>query len=426
MKVQRSIAALAAVALGLTVTACSSGDSGDNADGVTIEWWHIQTGDEASAIWQELADEFEAENPGVTVDITVQDGTAFRSALDARIQAGDVPDLFQVWAGAGMENQINAGALKDITESTEGWIDGLATGPVEAMTVDEKRYGVPYNAGLVGFWYNKSLFSAAGIDAPPATWDEFTADLTALKDSGTTPIAVAGFEKFPLMFYWAELALRIGGAEAMNEAISTGNFESDAFIQAGEMIQELVDAGVFQEGFIAAPFAEAGGEASLVANGQAAMDLMGQWAPASMETVAENGEGLGEDLGWFPFPAVEGGEGEVADGFGGVDGFAVGADAPEETLKFLEFISSPESARKVAAGGELLPVSLEAADAVTDPNMKLIVEALAESTTQTNFLDQSLSPAAATALNENVAGIFAGTLTPEQAAAAITQVAKTQ
>jgi raffinose/stachyose/melibiose transport system substrate-binding protein len=427
MKMQRSIAAIAVLGLGLSVAGCSSSSSEDPAAaGTTIEWWHIQTGETGSGIWQELADEFEAENPGVTIDITVQDGSAFRPALDARIQAGDTPDLFQAWAGAGFENQVSAGAVKDITEATEPWIDGLAEGPVDAVTIDEKRYAVPYNAGLTGFWYNKALFAKAGIDSPPQTWEEFTAAITALKDSGVTPIAVAGFDKYPLQFYYSQLALRIGGADALNEAVASGNFEDPMFIEAGEKINELLELDAFQEGFIAAPFAEAGGEASLVANGQAAMDLMGQWAPASMATVAENGVGLGEDLGWFPFPTVPGGEGELTDGYGGTDSFAVGKDAPAEAVEFLEFISSPESAKKIAEGGELLPVTLGSAEAVSDPNLKNIAKALETSTTVTNFLDQSVAPPVATAMNDNIAGIFARSLTPEEAAKALAEAAKAQ
>lgn len=426
----RTVAVAAAAAAALSVAACSPSQTneGSSADGdeVTLEWWHIQTGEVGSGIWQDLADQFEESHPGVKIDITVQDGSAFRPALDARIQAGDVPDIFQVWAGAGLANQVEAGALQDITAATEPWIDGLAPGPVQAMTVDDKRYAVPYNAGLVGFWYNKALFAQAGIDAPPATWPEFMDAVHALKSSGVTPIAVAGFDKYPMMFYWAELALRIGGDEAYADAVAAGDFENPMFIEAGEKINELVEAGAFQEGFLAAPFAEAGGEASLVANGQAAMDLMGQWAPASMATVAENGTGLGDDLGWFPFPAVPGGKGDVNQGFGGVDGFAVGKDAPPEAVEFLEFLSSVDAGRLIGAGGELLPVAIGAEDSVEDPNMQAILAALAVTTSVQNFLDQAVTPPVATAVNDNVQQIFAGTMTPEQAAAAIAAVAEQQ
>ena len=56
--------------------------------------------------------------------------------------------------------------------------------------MDDKQYGVPFNLGMVGVWYNKSLFEKAGINAPPSTWSEFLADVEKLKSAGITPIAV--------------------------------------------------------------------------------------------------------------------------------------------------------------------------------------------------------------------------------------------
>ena len=47
-----------------------------------------------------------------------------------------------------------------------------------------KQYGVPWDMGMIGFWYNKALFEQAGITAPPATWDEYLAAVGKLKDAG--------------------------------------------------------------------------------------------------------------------------------------------------------------------------------------------------------------------------------------------------
>ena len=50
-------------------------------------------------------------------------------------------------------------------------------------------------------------------------------------------------------------------------------------------------------------------EAAAVGNGKAAMELMGQWAPSVQMDQSADKKGLGEDLGWFPFPTVAGGAG---------------------------------------------------------------------------------------------------------------------
>ncbi len=53
--------------------------------------------------------------------------------------------------------------------------------------VDGKNYGMPFDLGLVGFWYNTQTFEDAGITALPTTWDEFLATVQTLKDAGRHP-----------------------------------------------------------------------------------------------------------------------------------------------------------------------------------------------------------------------------------------------
>ena len=98
---------------------------------------------------------------------------AFKAALQTNLQAGDVPDLFQSWGGGGLREQVEAGLVQDITDAASGFDRQPRRRRRSALyQVDGKQYGVPFNAGMVGFWYNKDLFAQAGIDAPPATWDE--------------------------------------------------------------------------------------------------------------------------------------------------------------------------------------------------------------------------------------------------------------
>ena len=85
--------------------------------------------------------------------------------------------------------------------------------------VDGKQYGIPFDLGMVGFWYNKDQFAKAGIAAPPATWDEFLTDVQKLKDAGITPIALAGKDTWTGAFYWAYLAVRTCGKDGMDKAV---------------------------------------------------------------------------------------------------------------------------------------------------------------------------------------------------------------
>ena len=75
------------------------------------------------------------------------------------------------------------------------------------------------------------------------------------------------------------------------------------------------------------------------------MELMGQWAPAVQKDQSTGKKGLGDKLGWFPFPTVTGGAGAATDGVGGGNGFAVGKNAPPEAVDFLKFFMSKSRTR---------------------------------------------------------------------------------
>lgn len=394
----------------------TSEDTGAAGEPVTITWWHIQTEEHQVALWQGLADEYMAANPNVTIEITALENEAFKTKLTTVMQSNDPPDIFQSWGGGVMNEYADAGLLKDITAdlAADGWGETFAPGALGLYAYNGVNYGVPRDAGIVGFWYNTELFAQAGITEPPATWDEFIAAVEALKAAGITPIAVGAGDKWPAAFWWEYLAVRLGGQAAFEAAASgSGSFTDPAFIRAGEVLQELVAMDVFQSGFLGATW---GDEATAMANGAAAMDLMGQWAPGAFRENSEDGTGLDGKLGWFPFPAIPEGAGGAVDALGGGNGFVVGANAEPEAVDFLKFISSVESQTEQAVIGMSVPVVAGAEAGLSDPMLLQVQQGLAAAEYFQLYYDQYLPPAVGAVVNDAVAGLFAGTLTPEQAA----------
>lgn len=385
---------------------------------VTIEWWHIENNDPGLSLWQEVADEYMAQHPNVTINITVQENEAFKSALQTNMQAGDVPDIFQSWGGGVLREQADAGLVQDISALAAPWIDQLEPGALSTMEVDGKLYGVPWDLGVVGFWYNKTLFADAGIDAPPATWDELLADVQLLQDAGITPISLGAGDKWPAMFWYAYLALRIGGADVMQQAAIDQNFNDPAFLTAGEELQRLIALEPFQAGFLAAPWDGPDGQAAIIANGEAAMHLMGHWAPGTQSANGPDLAATGE-LGWFPFPGLEGGAGDPADAFGGGNGYAVGRDAPPEAIDFLGYLTSVDVARRLGATGSRLPVTIGSEDSITDPNLVDVIKGRGAAPYVQLYLDQAYPPEVGAAVNDVIQTLFAGTGTPEDVVAAV-------
>lgn len=393
-------------------------------DPVTIQWWHISTQDNEVAYWQSIADAFMADNPHVTIEITILANADYKPRLNTVMQSNDPPDLFQSWGGGVLRAFADAGLVRNIAPELEGeWKDSFAAqAALNLYGQNGEFYGAPYSWGAVGLFYNKALFAQAGLDPenPPATWTEFLAAVQTLKDAGITPISLGGLEKWPGHFWWGYLATRIGGEEAFLKAYSReGSFADEPFVQAGEYLEQLIALQPFPEGFLGLGY---GDQATIMGNGAAAIELMGQWAPAVQAGSSESGEGIGDDLAWFPFPVVEGGAGNPNDVFGGGDGFAVGANAPDETVAFLRFLTSAENQREGVFF--ITPVVNGVEDVYADnPITVAIVEARNSAPYFQLYYDQFMPPAMGAAINDAVETLFAGVATAEEAALAIEDTA---
>jgi raffinose/stachyose/melibiose transport system substrate-binding protein len=393
---------------------------------VTITWWHISTKDPGLTDWQKMADDYMAEHPNVKIEITVLENEAFKTKLTTVMQSGEVPDIFQSWGGGTMNQQIEAGLLKDITADLDAdggaWRNSFAPGALGVYSYQGKNYGVPWDMGMVGWWYNKALFEQAGITTPPATWAEFLDTVQKLKDAGITPIALGEGDKWPGMHIWSYLATRLCGQAGFEAAASrSGSFTDECFVEAGTRLQELIALEPFQEGYLGATHDEM---QATFGNSKAAMELSGQWAPSVQAANSVDQKGVGENLGLFNFPAVDGGVGDVTDVIGGGNGFALGKDAEPEAIDFVKYLTSPENQTVIAEHGSGIPVVKGGEKGLTDANMVLVQETFSAAKYFQLYYDQYLPPAMGSVLNDAVQGIFAGTSTPEEAAQVIEDSAK--
>ncbi|MEU6719958.1 extracellular solute-binding protein [Nonomuraea sp. NPDC046802] len=418
---------LVLIATAVLVAGCGAGGGSENSPQqpgkITLEWWHLSTSEPLKSLWAQRAKEFEAKNPNVTIKATVLENDAYKAKLTTITQSGKAPDLFATWGGGVLKQQIDAGLVKDISADVADVLPTFTPAALSAYTVDGKTYGLPTDIGMVGFWYNKKLFEKAGIAEPPTTWSAFLEDVKKLKAAGLTPIALAGKEKWPGHYYWAYLAMRIAGLPALQQAATDHDFTKPDFLAASRQVKALADLQPFQKGFLGAAYSTPDGQSATVSNGKAAMELMGQWAPSVQK---DSGKGLGDDLGFFPFPAVEGGKGAATEAFGGGGGLAVGANAPKEAVDFVKFMTEMGNHSKAVESGGVLPVLKGEEGAVKDPSLKQVASMLATASGYQLYLDQAYPPAVGQQVNDSVAELIAGTKTPEEVGQDITEVAKSE
>ena len=178
-------AGLAVVAVGLSgLTACSS-DADAAGAGDTITYWASNQGasltDDADKL-QPMLDRFTAET-GVKVDLEVISWTDLYNRILTAVTSGDGPDVLNIgntWAVTLQET----GAFEPFEGATLDAVGGedrflktswSASGAAGEAPTSIPLYGLAYN-----MYYNPKLFAEAGIDGPPATWDEFVADAKKL------------------------------------------------------------------------------------------------------------------------------------------------------------------------------------------------------------------------------------------------------
>jgi len=408
---------LAAAGLSLTIGAAA-------AD-TTVKWLHIADNPAEVKIWQEVARAYEAEHPGVKIEMQFLENEAYKAKLPTILQSKDRPHIIYSWAGGVLKAQVDAGVLEDITDQVKGYSDTIAPAALAAFTQNGRVYGIPYQVSQVGFAYNTDLMAKANVDpAKIKTWDDLLAAVKALKAAGITPLAVGGADKWPLHFYWTHLAVRAGGKAAFDAALrgENGGFEGETFQKAGELFKQLVDLQPFQNGFLGFKNQPAVG---YFGDGKAAMTLAISVVYNQQRVQAADKVGLAPDkIGWFDFPTVPGGKGEPTDTLGGIIGWLVTKGAPPEATDFLKYFISKDVQTKLAAAGLLIPVAKGAETGLTVPFMKRIADNLAKSKYHQNFYDQSLGPSVGRVVNDVTAEIAGGSMTPTQAAAAIQQAWK--
>jgi raffinose/stachyose/melibiose transport system substrate-binding protein len=392
---------------------------GEQAAGpVEVDFWHLDSSDEHSPVWQGLADAYTKLHPNVTFKITVLENEIFKSKISTVVQSGKPPHIFRSWGGGVMNSFAEAGMLKDITDQVKNsWDSKIGEGAVGVYSYKGKTYGLPYDMGCVALWYNKDLLKKVGYDAFPTTWKDLLELVKKLKAAGITPIALGEGDKWPGHFWWVYLAVRIGGKPAFDKAYSgEGSFADPTWVKAGELLKELIALQPFQKGFLAAGYGS--DQAALMGNGQAAMELMGQWAPSVQASASKDKKGLPADvLGMASFPAVEGGAGELTDVMGGGNGLVIGKDAPQAAVDFLKFITNVENQKLIVTskiGG--IPTAEGAEVVLTDPNVKAVQAAVAKAKYFQLYYDQYLPPTVGAAVLEGTQGLFAGKMTPEAAA----------
>lgn len=424
----RKTRAAGTLALGATVAllaaGCSGGSEGGSGDGdVTMTFWHNSTTGPGKAYWEDTVAAFEEANPGVTIEVQSIQNEDMDGKLQTALNSGDAPDIFMARGGGKLADVVEAGQIMDLTDSVDEATKTNVGAGFDAFTVDGAIYGMPTAVLPGGIFYSQDLFEEAGISGTPATIDELNDAVADLKSADISPIALGGKDAWPAAHWFYFFALRECSQETLESAAESRSFDDECWIAAGEDLQALAETEPFQEGYLTATAQQgAGSSAGLIANHKAAMELMGAWDPGVIAGLTPDQQPL-PDLGWFPFPATESGEGDPAAFMGGVDGYSCFVEAPPECADFLNFFMQKEHQEAYAEAFVTLPASKEAQGVVTDPALQSVLAAYNEAPYVSVWLDTLYGQNVGNALNAGVVEMLAGDGDPQSIVDAVNSAA---
>lgn len=284
-------------ALALASVACASGPASAAVAGaaaarpVTLTYWNGFTGPDGPTVVA-LVNKFNATHPGIKIDMTIMSWDVLYEKLLPALASGTGPSI------VGMDTEeLPQYAAKHVFSPLTSYYSNksndtaaLSKGAVSGTVVDGTEYAVPINYAPLMLYWNKTLFSKAGISGAPKNWAQWTTDAVKLSHKGGSPqygIALAEDNTIPM---WPILLWENGGG-IVTPSLKQGMLSSAATVGAVTEWSKLI----IKDGI--APVNITGSEAdSLFTAQKAAMEMNGPWATSGYAKAHVN-------FGLAPIPA---------------------------------------------------------------------------------------------------------------------------
>lgn len=327
---------------------------------------------------EDLIADFQAKHPDIKVKWNNFDHEGYKAAIRNFLTA-DPPDIAAWYAGNRMAPFVKAGLFEPVDDVWEanGFNDQLKSAAA-SMTIDGKKWGVPYTYYQWGIYYNRDAYQKAGVEVPK-TWAEFVANCEKFKAAGIDCLTTGTKALWPGAGIFDYMNLRVNGYEFhMDLANGTIPWTDDrvkATFAEWKKIQPYITAN-----HAAIDWQEA---AALLSQGKAANYVMGNFAVATFKE-----GGLTDDtLGFMVFPEITPGVPRAEEAPTDTFHIAAGAKNKEDAKTFLAYLGSAEAQTKMNATLGQLPTNNKATVG-DDPFIKAGFEMLSSAYALAQFFDR--------------------------------------
>ncbi|KAB0464045.1 sugar ABC transporter substrate-binding protein [Vibrio kanaloae] len=264
-----------------------------------LHWWTAGGEAKSAAVLKEMIEE-----QGHTwKDFAVAGGggESAMTVLKTRAVSGNPPSAAQIkghdiqeWGGLGFLTSLDA------TAKQEKWDELLPEVVTKVMKWDGEYVAVPVNVHRVNWlWANPVVLEKSGVTVP-TTLDEFFVAADKIKAAGFIPLAHGG-QPWQDATVFEAVALDVLGSEDYNKAF----VDLDMDVLSGDKMVEVFTKFKKMRDYIDSnsPGRDWNVATSMVINGEAAMQIMGDWAKGEFTAA---GKVPGKDYICAPAPGTDG------------------------------------------------------------------------------------------------------------------------
>lgn len=396
-------------------------DSASNGNETTIKFGiHVADPNAQEPVTAEIVNAFNEKYKGqYKVEFEAAEKSAHATNLKLKASDGTLPQLFWVDAAEAPE-YAEGGYLLDLTEFLEEYQDAdtaLDASTKTAFNNGSIQYGLPYQCNVEGFFYNKEIFEANGIEAPQngTTYEEFLAMIQKLNDASITPVAQGSTDTYAI---WGFLAVldRYGYSDYIQEILKgEETFNNENLVSCFEKLKELGAVNAFPNNMSTLSYFDAKEQFKA---GEAAMFNTGAWDGSELD------EALGEKVGfwWGPTFSDSSFKQERAMKVPSAPICVSAAVSEDESIKeavyaFMSYYYSEEAAKITYAGSAFPSTNYTGMEVAEDQySLKAVMAALEDGWESPSAQpDLVIASSVQSQLYDSMLGVMLGNYEPEEA-----------
>jgi len=209
------------------------------------------------AVYAELIDMFQKQNPGITVVYEPYRTEEYQTVLATNFSGGTAADVVHLRAYGNFEQFARPGYLMPLTEADIPELKLFSAQSLKGSTsiADNKVYGIPYASQSLVIYYNQEVYNKLGLKIPE-TWAEFISNLEACRNANVIPIANGTFAGWAAEVMWGVFGHNFYGGNSFYDGITAGttNFQDPRFIRSLDAFQSLLK--FMPSGFVALDYVD--------------------------------------------------------------------------------------------------------------------------------------------------------------------------